>query len=61
MFIHFIVNGFSLNSNYKITNKVTIHMGILCKIDIIQLINLILMSRYKVSDIYWREVIQVSP
>ena len=29
MFIHFIVNGFSLHSNYKITNKVTIHMGIL--------------------------------
>ena len=28
MFIHFIPNGFSLHSNYKITNKVTIHMGI---------------------------------
>ena len=29
MFIHFIANGISLHSNYKITNKVTIHMGIL--------------------------------
>ena len=28
MFIHFILNGFSLHSNYKIANKVTIHMGI---------------------------------
>ena len=28
MFIHFIANGISLHLNYKITNKVTIHMGI---------------------------------
>ena len=28
MFIHFIANGISLHSYYKITNKVTIHMGI---------------------------------
>ena len=28
MFLHFIANGISLHSNYKITNKVMIHMGI---------------------------------